>query len=98
GELDRDRAGRGQRDGSVTKRFPKRTFSRRLLGSSSRAGQHRTAPMRGYTVPAAQAILKNLGWRFCSMAKLVFGLNQSLDHAISLIRKRNAVFTRARFW
>ena len=28
---------------------------------------------------AAQAILKNLGWRFCSMAKLVFGLNQSLD-------------------
>src|SRR5258708_40163570 len=30
-------------------------------------------------VTAAQAILKNLGWRFCSMAKLVFGLNQSLD-------------------
>src|SRR6202142_4740017 len=28
---------------------------------------------------AAQAILKNLGWRFCSMAKLVFGMNQSLD-------------------
>ena len=28
---------------------------------------------------AAQAVLKNLGWRFCSMAKLVFGLNQSLD-------------------
>jgi hypothetical protein len=28
---------------------------------------------------AAQAILKNLRWRFCSMAKLVFGLNQSLD-------------------
>jgi dihydrofolate reductase len=26
----------------------------------------------------AQAILKNLGWRFHSMAKLVFGLNQSL--------------------
>src|SRR6476469_6299130 len=25
------------------------------------------------------AILKNLGWRFCSMAKLVFGMNQSLD-------------------
>src|SRR3982074_2323412 len=25
------------------------------------------------------AILKSLGWRFCSMAKLVFGLNQSLD-------------------
>src|SRR5664279_5790364 len=28
---------------------------------------------------SAQAILKNLGWRFCSMAKLVFGMNQSLD-------------------
>ena len=32
-----------------------------------------------FCVTAAQAILKNLGWRFCSMAKLVFGLNQSLD-------------------
>ena len=32
-----------------------------------------------YEVTAAQAILKNLGWRFCSMAKLVFGMNQSLD-------------------
>ena len=30
-------------------------------------------------VTAAQAILKNLGWGFCSMAKLVFGMNQSLD-------------------
>src|SRR5258705_9887176 len=28
---------------------------------------------------AAQAILKNVGWRFCSMAQLVFGFNQSLD-------------------
>jgi dihydrofolate reductase len=28
---------------------------------------------------AAQAILKNLEWRFCAMAKLVFGMNQSLD-------------------
>ena len=27
----------------------------------------------------AHAILKTLGWRFCSMAKLVFGLSQSLD-------------------
>jgi hypothetical protein len=25
---------------------------------------------------AAQTILKNVGWRFCSMAKIVFGLNQ----------------------
>ena len=30
-------------------------------------------------VMAAQAILKNLGWGFCSMVKLIFGLNQSLD-------------------
>src|ERR1700722_17326190 len=28
---------------------------------------------------SAQAIRKNLGWRFCAMAKLVYGLNQSLD-------------------
>ena len=32
-----------------------------------------------FCVTAAHAILKNLGWRFCSMAKLVFGMNQSLD-------------------
>src|SRR4051812_47877062 len=32
-----------------------------------------------FCATSAQAILKNLGWRFCSMAKLVFGLNQSLD-------------------
>ena len=32
-----------------------------------------------YGVTAVQAILKNLGWRFCSMAKLVFGMSQSLD-------------------
>src|ERR1700732_5145065 len=32
-----------------------------------------------FRVTAAQAILKSLGWRFCSMAKLVFGLSQSLD-------------------
>jgi len=37
------------------------------------------APKRPFRVTAAQAILKNLGWRFCSMAKLVFGLSQSLD-------------------
>jgi dihydrofolate reductase len=30
-------------------------------------------------VSAAQAILKNLGWRSCRMAKVVFGMNQSLD-------------------
>jgi dihydrofolate reductase len=32
-----------------------------------------------FCATSAQAILKNLGWRFCSMAKLVFGMNQSLD-------------------
>jgi dihydrofolate reductase len=31
------------------------------------------------TATAAQRILKNLGWRFYCMAKLVFGMNQSLD-------------------
>jgi dihydrofolate reductase len=28
---------------------------------------------------SAQAVLKNVGWRFCTMAKLVYALNQSLD-------------------
>jgi hypothetical protein len=32
-----------------------------------------------FRVAAAQAILKNPGRRFYSMAKLVFGMNQSLD-------------------
>src|ERR1700688_1751478 len=32
-----------------------------------------------FCATSAQAILKSLGWRFCSMAKLVFGMNQSLD-------------------
>jgi hypothetical protein len=34
---------------------------------------------RHFRVTAAQTIQKNLGWRFCSMAKLFFGLNLSLD-------------------
>src|SRR5713101_206012 len=29
-------------------------------------------PLRGFE-------LKNMGWRFCTMAKLVYGMNQSLD-------------------
>jgi len=32
-----------------------------------------------FCAASAHAILKSLGWRFCSMAKLVFGMNQSLD-------------------
>ena len=32
-----------------------------------------------FRVTAAHAILKNLGSRFCTMAKLVYGMNQSLD-------------------
>jgi dihydrofolate reductase len=32
-----------------------------------------------FCATSGQAILKNLGWRFHGMAKLVFGLNQSLD-------------------
>ena len=36
------------------------------------------APPRFY-ITATQSILKNVEWRFCSMAKIVFGMNQSLD-------------------
>src|SRR6266550_1986861 len=32
-----------------------------------------------FRVTATPAILKDLAWRLCSMAKLVFGMNQSLD-------------------
>src|SRR5688500_14159977 len=32
-----------------------------------------------FCVTAVQAILENLRWRFCGMAKLVFGMNLSLD-------------------
>ena len=32
-----------------------------------------------FCVTAAHVILKSLGWRFCSMAKIVFGMNVSLD-------------------
>jgi hypothetical protein len=39
-------------------------------------------------ITAAQAILKNLGWRFCSMAKLIFGLSQSLDGYIDHLEMR----------
>jgi len=40
---------------------------------------HRRSAITSIAVTAAPAILKNLGWRFCSVAKLVYGLNQSLD-------------------
>src|SRR6185295_4719431 len=40
-------------------------------------GAHSSARRRFFTL--AQANLKTLGWRSCAMAKLVFGLNQSLD-------------------
>src|SRR6202048_1267991 len=41
-----------------------------------------------FRVTAAQAILKTLGWRFCSMAKLIFGLSQSLDGYVDLLEMR----------
>jgi dihydrofolate reductase len=47
--------------------------------SSHRQSRTQFVPDLTLRVTAAQAILKNLAWRFCSMAKLVFGLNQSLD-------------------
>jgi dihydrofolate reductase len=37
---------------------------------------------------SAQAILKNLGWRFCTMANLVYGLNQSLEGYVDLLEFR----------
>src|SRR5260221_12322403 len=37
---------------------------------------------------SAQAILKNLGWRFCTMAKLVYGMNQSLDGYVDHLELR----------
>src|SRR5690349_9633393 len=40
---------------------------------------HGVVPNLSSAATAAQANLKKQGWRFCSMAKLVFGMNQSLD-------------------
>jgi dihydrofolate reductase len=37
---------------------------------------------------SARAILKNLGWRFCTTAKLVYGLNQSLDGYVDHLKFR----------
>ncbi len=37
---------------------------------------------------SAQAILKNLGWRFCTVAKLVYGMNQSLDGYVNHLEFR----------
>src|SRR6201984_2771974 len=37
---------------------------------------------------SAQAILKKLGWKFCTMAKLVFGMNQSLDGYVDHLQFR----------
>ena len=41
-----------------------------------------------FRATSAQAILKNLGWRFCSVAKLVFGMNQSLDGYVDHLEMR----------
>jgi dihydrofolate reductase len=41
-----------------------------------------------FSVRAVQAILKTLGWRFCSMAKLIFGLSQSLDGYVDHLEMR----------
>src|ERR1700730_17915941 len=41
-----------------------------------------------FCATSAQAILKSLGWRFCSMAKLVFGMNQSLDGYVDHLEMR----------
>src|SRR6185312_9414707 len=41
-----------------------------------------------FCATSAQAILKSLGWRFCSMAKFVFGMNQSLDGYVDHLEMR----------
>src|SRR5690242_6791851 len=46
--------------------------------ASNTASPSPTFP-RWFRVAAAQASLTNLGWRNCGMAKLVFGMNVSLD-------------------
>ena len=50
---------------------------------------------------SALAILKNLGWRFCTMAKLVYGMNQSLvdvrSRLIARLARRIAPGRQVRF-
>jgi len=50
-----------------------------------------------FCATSAQAILKSLGWRFCSMAKLVFGMNQSLDGYVDHLEMRTGP-TLFRHW
>jgi hypothetical protein len=47
--------------------------------SSHRQSGAQFAPNLKFCVAAIQAILKNMGGYFAAMAKLVFGMNQSLD-------------------
>src|SRR5262249_16831653 len=47
--------------------------------SPHRQGGAHSSARRRFQVTPAKAHLKTLGWRSCAMAKLVFGLNQSLD-------------------
>ncbi len=64
-----------------------------------RRAHRRSLSLDGISGTEAQAILKNLGWKFYSMAKLVFGLNQSLDgyvaHDIEKVRAINEVAQRS---
>jgi dihydrofolate reductase len=41
-----------------------------------------------FCATSAHAILKSPGWRFCRMAKLVFGMNQSLDGYVDHLELR----------
>jgi dihydrofolate reductase len=49
----------------------------RIIRHTVKAARSCTQPH--FHATAAQATLKDLKWRFCNMAKLVFGMNQSLD-------------------
>src|ERR1700732_1828729 len=39
-------------------------------------------------LPSVQTRLNSLGWRFCRMAKIVFGMNQSLDGYVDHLEMR----------
>ena len=43
-----------------------------------------------FTRNGGSSYSEDLGWRFCSMAKLVFGMNQSLDGYVDHLEIRQA--------
>jgi hypothetical protein len=67
-------------NGSFLKRHPAVPSQKRNLGLLVTLAMRRADRCpTSLCGTSAQAILKNLGWRFYTMAKLVYRLNQSLD-------------------